>query len=346
MIDPRWNELYARITRSTEATPVAGYYNLNYVEVVNGSHVVLRVPIANADAMDLRLLPEHVVLQRARDAGLRVPRILGVSTDPPFQVHEFVPGVRLDELAPRGTSMPQALLTDVANFFDILWRAPHDELSMPSHWPASGDTSGLFDRLVGHVQDVYDATRGEYGALFHAIGVPPEPLTEVRARKSTLSPRQFALIHCDVHRKNCVVNEQTLWYLDWELALIGDPVYDLAVHLHKMTYPPDDEESLLMALAARSDTSLGDGWEPDLAIYRWFERLKSVLVDTVRYSQQVRDPRTLPTLRHTLIDKWRGKLLATQQFWGNRVPDESEAEALLTERGVGGRGPHNDPVIV
>ena len=30
------------------------------------------------------------------------------------------------------------------------------------------------------------------------------------------------------------------YFLDWELALWGDPVYDLAVHLHKMGYSPQE----------------------------------------------------------------------------------------------------------
>ncbi len=207
---------------------------------------------------------------------------------------------------------------------------------MPAHWPVSGDTPGFFDRLVAHVQHIHNHTRDEYGALFHALGVPLDPLADVHARKAELRSRPSTLIHCDVHRKNCIVNDQRLWYLDWELALIGDPVYDLAVHLHKMTYSAEEESTLVRAVVAGCKPVLIDGWEEDLVVYRTFERLKSVLVDTVRYSQQIRDPFTPAALRDALIDKWRGKLLSAQPFWENRVPDESEAEALLARGRAGG----------
>src|SRR5271155_2562753 len=210
-----WDDLYARITVSPDARPVAGYYNLNYVDVVDEQRVVLRVPIADAPEMNLRLLSEHVVLRRAGELKLRVPRVLAVSPRPRFQVHEYISGVRLDELAPRGVTMPRGLVDELATFFATLWRAPQTDLHVPADWPISGDTPGFFDRLVAHVQHIHNCTRGEYGALFHALGIPLEPLAEARARKAELRSRPFTLIHCDVHRKNCIVNNQRLWYLDW-----------------------------------------------------------------------------------------------------------------------------------
>jgi aminoglycoside phosphotransferase (APT) family kinase protein len=329
--EPHWQAIYAQIAQS-DAAPVAGYYNRNYFKTTDGQRVVLRVPIPGAADMDIRLLPEPAVLQVADNAGLRVPKVLAVSADPPFQVHEYISGARLDEIAPRGTGTPLALLEDITSFFDVLWRTPSDRLRMPAGWPASGDTPSFFGYLVAHVQRAYDAAHNECGSLFQAVGVPDSPLAEVRAHEATLSPRQFTLIHCDVHRKNCILSQDVLWYLDWELALIADPVYDLAVHLHKMGYIPDDEAHLLDRIAAQCGPLLGKNWEIDLATYRSFERKKSVLIDTIRYSQQMREPNTPASLRHTLIEKWREKLGATQPLWNNRVPDEDEAAALLSKQ--------------
>jgi hypothetical protein len=44
----------------------------------------------------------------------------------------------------------------------------------------------------------------------------------------------------------------------------------------------------------------------------------------------MRDPHTPTSLRHTLIEKWREKLAATQPIWNNHIPDENEANALLS----------------
>jgi aminoglycoside phosphotransferase (APT) family kinase protein len=63
------------------------------------------------------------------------------------------------------------------------------------------------------------------------------------ARWTTLHPRPFRLLHTDLHRKNMIVSRGRTYFLDWELALWGDPVYDLAVHLHKMGCSPSEYEA-------------------------------------------------------------------------------------------------------
>jgi aminoglycoside phosphotransferase (APT) family kinase protein len=60
-----------------------------------------------------------------------------------------------------------------------------------------------------------------------------------------LTSRPFVCVHADVHRKNMIVDEGVSTFLDWELALWGDPVYDLAVHIHKIAYLPEEHEALV-----------------------------------------------------------------------------------------------------
>ncbi|MGW4243281.1 phosphotransferase [Nocardia sp. NPDC004722] len=40
-------------------------------------------------------------------------------------------------------------------------------------------------------------------------------------------------------------NGREVVFLDWELALYGEPVYDVATHLHKMGYQPDEYATFL-----------------------------------------------------------------------------------------------------
>ena len=75
------------------------------------------------------------------------------------------------------------------------------------------------------------------------------------------------------------------YFLDWELALWGDPVYDLAVHLHKMGYSPSEHEATQATWLAAVPAEASENWEPDLDTYLTHERVKSAIVDTVRYTK-------------------------------------------------------------
>ncbi len=78
--------------------------------------------------------------------------------------------------------------------------------------------------------------------------------------------------------------------LDWELALWGDPLYDLVSHLHKMGYLPDEEERMRRSWAARQPPEVLSGWSEDLNRYLRHERVKSAIVDGVRYFQVLAEP--------------------------------------------------------
>ncbi|MFJ9366440.1 phosphotransferase family protein [Nocardia sp. NPDC101769] len=79
---------------------------------------------------------------------------------------------------------------------------------------------------------------------FPEAQVPPVATIETGWR--TLESRPFRLVHADVHRKNMIIRDgQEVVFLDWELALYGDPVYDVAPHLHKMGYQPDEYATFL-----------------------------------------------------------------------------------------------------
>ncbi|MEV0342205.1 hypothetical protein AB0H49_24575 [Nocardia sp. NPDC050713] len=64
-------------------------------------------------------------------------------------------------------------------------------------------------------------------------------------------------------------------------------MYDVASHLHKIGYLPEDQEAFLAAwTAAETEAAIGE-WLRDLRIYLEHERVKSVIVDAVRYSKVI-----------------------------------------------------------
>ena len=125
------------------------------------------------------------------------------------------------------------------------------------------------------------------------------------------------------------------YFLDWELALWGDPVYDLAVHLHKMGYSAGEHEAMQAAWLAAVPADASEGWEPDLRTYLTHERVKSAIVDTVRYTKVIASGHASAQGEAELLRKLAGKLGAAQATggtWpGSRPPTPEEILALMRD---------------
>ncbi|MEU7925416.1 aminoglycoside phosphotransferase family protein [Micromonospora sp. NPDC049107] len=314
-----WTETYDRARSQVDAA--AGYYNHNIRVEVKSGPVIVRIPIHGADVMDLRLWREEDLLPAIAPYVIQAPRLLFLNKDPAFQIHQFIPGDVLNDIAPRGTACPPHVPDDVARLLRQLADVPRDKLPpIPADWPADGDSAGFGRRLAGITQWIYDTFVDEYRPLFDRFGIPDDPLTALDHMWPTLTSRPFVCVHADVHRKNIIVDDGTSVFLDWELALWGDPVYDLAVHLHKMTYLPAEETVLLDHWQAAMPPEYLARWEPDLDGYLGHERIKSSIVDTIRYAQLFVTGGPYPYPEEDMIRSMAGKLNAARPRWGMTAP--------------------------
>jgi hypothetical protein len=305
-----------RAARRADAR-MSGYYHDNVRVDAPDGPVLVRIPVPDADQMDLRVWDECDVLRVVSRHVGHVPRLRHVSADPPFQIHEFVPGRQLNEVAPRGTRVPPNVLPGVLDLFSRLATVRPDELPpLPAGWPEDGKTPDFGRLLSGITQRVFDGSRERFGGLFRDFGVPDDPLAMVVADWPTLTPRPFRLVHADVHRRNILMSPRGAVFLDWELALWGDPVYDLAVHIHKMTYLDDELTILLSGWEAAAGPAATRFWREDLASYLRHERVKSAIVESVRYVDEIRAGGATEARRELLIEKMTGKLNQAGQIWG------------------------------
>lgn len=204
---------------------------------------------------------------------------------------------------------------------------------MPADWPADGKTAEFARRLSAVTEGIYERFLPEYGELFTLLGIPSDPLSLVLARWTTLYPRPFRLLHTDLHRKNMIVSGARTYFVDWELALWGDPVYDLAVHLHKMGYSPSEHEAAQAAWLASAPGEASESWETDLGTYLTHERVKSAIVDSVRYTKIIVSGNASNQSVAALLKKLSGKLAAAQATggsWpGRKSPDPDEIMTII-----------------
>ncbi|GAA3053865.1 aminoglycoside phosphotransferase family protein [Actinokineospora globicatena] len=314
----------------TRTDAAAGFYNHNIrVESPTGA-VNVRIAIAGADVMDLRLWPEPEVLRAIEPHVTSAPRLRWAATEPDYQVHDFIDGDLVDHVAPRGRPVPTSVIGAVVGLFGELERVPATALPRPDGWPED-DPAAFARRLSDVTRAVHTANAESFAQVYRDLGVPRDPLESALAGWDTLRPRPFRLVHADVHRKNMIIRpDGAIAVIDWELALWGDPVYDAAGHLHKMGYLPDELDSFHSAWAAADPRAASAPWQEDLATYLGHERIKSVIVDAVRYAKLIAEGSRNPVQEQELVSSLVVKLRAARLVWGQSEPVEPDAvEAAL-----------------
>ncbi|WP_432139430.1 phosphotransferase family protein [Streptomyces sp. bgisy154] len=279
---------------------VVGHHNRNLILPVGGPLARLlglesgqvpakfRVPLRTVEVVP-RLWPESAVLSAVGERLDDVPRCLADFGS--WSLHDYVPGRVLAEETPKGP-VGDVRLAAFADFFARLVSVPADALpTPPADWPRSPDTTAFLCRLARFAEErVHLANRPRFGALFDRVGIPHDAVERFLTTPRALLPRPFCLLHTDVHRGNVVVDRtplgERLSVVDWELALYGDPLHDLATHLVRMDYD-DTERRVLTDLWADSLTAAGHarmtaGLDRDLGAYLDFEYVQSLFPDVMR----------------------------------------------------------------
>lgn len=83
-----------------------------------------------------------------------------------------------------------------------------------------------------------------------------------------------------------------------------------------MGYSPGEYDALIAAWLAAVPANASDGWEPDLHTYLTHERVKSAVVDTVRYTKAITSGHASAQNEAELLGKLVGKLGAAQATGG------------------------------
>lgn len=340
LLDGRaWNpdRYYRQATESGDSA--SGFYNHNIRMATPTGDVIVRIPIPGSDIMDLKIWPESDVLRAIRGTVTHAPLLLYARSQPQYQILECVPGRVLDETAPRGTAVPAHVIDDIIELFGQLGRLPRDAAPPPpAGWPTDGQTADFARRLSAVTAGVHERFLPEFGDLYSAFGIPLGALTEINNRWSALHPRPFRLLHTDIHRKNVMVSDGRAYFLDWELALWGDPVYDLAVHIHKMHYQEAERTEVLEGWASIVTGPASERWQADLEVYLAHERLKSAIVDTVRYTKILTEGQLSPPDASALVNKLAGKVTAAHSALGIDMQiDGPSIQALIQEWRLGRR---------
>lgn len=235
--------------------PLAGYHHETYVlrlpDGTDTRRVVrwkCREPRSQLLWFDRRCFPSEEQLLRALEGRITgIPEIIPAGS---MNLQRFIEGETLGARHGSGTAVPESILGQIIAFFRQMARVGMDELSLerscePRDRPADGDTDGFLERLICFTEErIYQKYVKGFENLYESLGLHDDLFKNLRKHLAGLTPRPFCLLHADLHRENFILDPQNrLWLIDWELAIVGDPLYDLATHLHLMRYPEPQERA-------------------------------------------------------------------------------------------------------
>ncbi|MET8248512.1 aminoglycoside phosphotransferase family protein [Streptomyces sp. NPDC005202] len=246
--------------------------------------VVVRRKVANICRREPSFLSEHAVLAAIERSGVPVaaPKALALGRShrgQPYAIHTYVgpddtdrpPNHPVHGLLPHeadGLVDQLCALTDVN----------YGELD-----PVAGGEAfftWLCDQLVILVANLPKESQ----QLARLLGLPDAPRLGQILSRHRVSPRKPALLHGDLNPWNLVRRNDALalTIIDWEMALIGDPLYDLVRHMHLTPTRPEIRERMFRRWEHRLPAEYTANWRQDWRVYRWIETVRSAYVDLDR----------------------------------------------------------------
>ncbi|GAA3488661.1 MULTISPECIES: aminoglycoside phosphotransferase family protein [Streptomyces] len=261
-----------------------GTGHLNTVVDVRGRRLVVRRRLRSAARREQCFNDESEVLRAvARVGAVRAPRLLALGESAPSDAFAVLtysgtfggsPSHPVDGLSPYEAD---DLVDQLAALTEV------DVDGMEPRLPPGAFYRWLCDQLV----ELVASLPPESLRLARELGLPDAALLRGLLLRRSVTPRAPVLLHGDLNPWNLVRGPQLgqLEVIDWEMAVAGDPLYDLVRHLHLTPHQGEIRQRMLNrwadALRKRSP-EYAAGWAGDVHTYRWIELVRSAYVDLDR----------------------------------------------------------------
>ncbi|CAL9484994.1 aminoglycoside phosphotransferase family protein [Streptomyces sp. enrichment culture] len=249
-----------------------------------GFPVVVRRKAAHVLRRERSFLSEHAVLRAIESAGVEVaaPRVLALGrsngTDA-FAIHTYEGPDDIDQ--PPVHPVHGLLPREADRLVDqlcALTRVDYHQVD-----PAAGE--GRFSTwLSGQLVELVAELPKESQQLARFLGLPDADRLAQMLGRHRVSHRRPALLHGDLNPWNLVRRDDrlALTLIDWELAVVGDPLYDLVRHMHLTPTRPEIRDRMLRRWERALPAAYTVDWRRDWQVYRRIEIVRSAYIDLDR----------------------------------------------------------------
>lgn len=246
--------------------------------------VVVRRRLPDVTRREPHFLSEHAVLRGIEEARVAVhaPRALALGEtypDDTFAIHTYVGPQDVD--SPPDHPVNGLLPHEADGLVDqlcALTRVDYTHLD-----PTAGEP-GFYRWLKDELVRLVGALPKETQQLARQLGLPDaERLNQILSRQE-VSHREPSLLHGDLNPWNLVRRNGPggLTIIDWEMALIGDPLYDLVRHMHLTPTRPEIRARMFRRWERALPPVHTRDWRKDWQVYRRLETVRSAYIDLDR----------------------------------------------------------------
>ncbi len=261
-----------------------GTVHLNTVVRVPGvcHPVVVRRRLPDVTRREPHFLSEHAVLRGIEEAGVAVnaPKALALGETYPndhFAIHTYMGPEDVDR--PPNHPVHGLLPHEADTLVDqlcALTQVDYKQIDPVADEP--GFHYWLKDELVRLVQALPRKTQ----QLARQLGLPDAGRLDQILSRQEVSHREHSLLHGDLNPWNLVRRDGGLSIIDWEMALIGDPLYDLVRHMHLTPTRPEIRDRMFRRWERSLPPEYTRGWRKDWQVYRRLEVVRSAYIDLDR----------------------------------------------------------------
>ncbi|SEE95279.1 aminoglycoside phosphotransferase family protein [Streptomyces sp. Ag109_O5-10] len=269
-----------------------GTGHLNSVVRVPGIEfpVVVRRKVKKVFRRERSFLSEHAVLRAIESSGVPVaaPRVLALGESYPgkyrkdsFAIHTYEGPFDIDR--PPNHPVHGLLPHEADRLVDQL--SALKGVDYTGLDPAAGETSyNFYNYLSEQLVLLVRHLPKESQQLARQLGLPDaERLRQILGRHQ-VADRSPMLLHGDLNPWNLVRRDDAmaLTIIDWEMAVVGDPLYDLVRHMHLTPTRPEIRDRMFRRWERLLPEAYTRAWQQDWRVYRWIEIVRSAYVDLDR----------------------------------------------------------------
>ncbi|MEU0911450.1 aminoglycoside phosphotransferase family protein [Streptomyces althioticus] len=261
-----------------------GTAHLNTVVRVPGfcHPVVVRRRLPDVTRREPHFLSEHAVLRSIEEAKVAVnaPKALALGETHPndgFAIHTYMGPEDID----RSPDHPvHGLLPHEADgLVDQLCALTRVDYRHVD--PAAGEP-GFHSWLRHELVRLVVALPRKTQQLARQLGLPDAGRLDQILSRQEVSHREPSLLHGDLNPWNLVRRDGGLSIIDWEMAFVGDPLYDLVRHMHLTPTRPETRDRMFRRWERNLPPEYTRDWRKDWQVYRRLEVVRSAYIDLDR----------------------------------------------------------------
>ena len=313
-----------------EKTLLQGFNNENLLFSEGNGKYILRIHKENVRTFEKYSFPEKQILSFLEANGFPAPVVVSSDEKAKSLVLRYIEGDTLDSIYGSSGQLPDWIPGKIARYMVRL------------HGLDAGVLAGTFDRDVFLSEKLEECEKirvtleKDFPGLFGLLLFPPRfSFHEFQpgfGLTGYLGPVKPSLCHFDVNRKNVIIRESgdDCIIIDWEAAGIGDPLCDVAIHLQKMRYSPENERQFIDSFF--SGSRCPDRESEVIGLYRKIETIKYAYTDVVRIFEMVSDGSYSKEAVDRAISRYYFKYRKAFDVWNRSCPlSQEHLESIIRE---------------